>query len=178
MGLGLGLGHLIQGGRHSVELEEAVVDPVASDAAYSQARVEGVAGDGRHVDALHELEDGLRREHLRGVQAGNGARGTQAGHGTQGMQAGDGARGTQAGDGVQGTQAGMVRGGRRQPWCAESGHARGGQCGRGGRRAIDGLVAGGVAVACGGFDQLMTPPAAPVVTTSVPACVRAMHEAW
>ena len=83
MGFGLGLGHLIQGGRHSVELEEAVVDPVASDAAYSQARVEGVAGDGRHVDALHELEDGLRGEHLCGMQAGHGAQGMQAGDGAQ-----------------------------------------------------------------------------------------------
>ena len=48
----------------------------------------------------------------------------------------------------------------------------------GGRRASDGLVAGEMAMACGGFDQLMTPPAAPVVTTSVPARVRPVHEAW
>ena len=150
--MGLGLGHLIQGGRHSVQLEEAVVDPVASDAAYSQARVEGVAGDGRHVDTLHEQEDGLRREHLRGVQAGNGARGTQAGHGTQGMQAGDGAQRVGTHEEASAAEEG---GERSMAWWR-----------------------GGVAVACGGFDQLMTPPAAPVVTTSVPACVRAMHEAW
>ena len=132
--MGLGLGHLIQGGRHSVELEEAVVDPVASDAAYSQARVEGVAGDGRHVDTLHELEDGLRREHLCGVQAGDGAQRV---------------------------------GTHEEASAAEEGGERSTAWWR-----------GGVAVACGGFDQLMTPPAAPVVTTSVPACVRAMHEAW
>ena len=132
--MGLGLGHLIQGGRHSVQLEEAVVDPVASDAAYSQARVEGVAGDGRHVDALHELEDGLRGEHLRGVQAGHGAQ--RVGTHEEASAAEEG-------------------GERSMAWWR-----------------------GGVAVACGGFDQLMTPPAAPVVTTSVPACVRAMHEAW
>ena len=141
--MGLGLGHLIQGGRHSVELEEAVVDPVASDAAYSQARVEGVAGDGRHVDALHELEDGLRREHLCGMQAG---------HGAQGMQAGDGAQRVGTHEEASAAEEG---GERSMAWWR-----------------------GGVAVACGGFDQLMTPPAAPVVTTSVPACVRAMHEAW
>ena len=141
--MGLGLGHLIQGGRHSVELEEAVVDPVASDAAYSQARVEGVAGDGRHVDTLHELEDGLRGEHLCGMQAG---------HGAQGMQAGDGAQRVGTHEEASAAEEG---GERSMAWWR-----------------------GGVAVACGGFDQLMTPPAAPVVTTSVPACVRAMHEAW
>ena len=141
--MGLGLGHLIQGGRHSVQLEEAVVDPVASDAAYSQARVEGVAGDGRHVDALHELEDGLRREHLCGMQAGNGTRGTQAGDSAQRVGTHEEASAAEEG------------GERSMAWWR-----------------------GGVAVACGGFDQLMTPPAAPVVTTSVPACVRAMHEAW
>jgi len=40
------------------------------------------------------------------------------------------------------------------------------------------LKRGDVVITCGGCDQLITPPTAPVVTTSVPAREWTAHEAW